>query len=64
MDREAVFQLLATKWFETAERVENRSLKRCYTKKALRYQAMAASKRSNVQPQQPVSPRGSDRRSS
>jgi hypothetical protein len=42
MDKATIYQLMASKWLETAERVEHRSLKRCYAKRALSYQAMAA----------------------
>ena len=42
MDRATICQLLAFKWLETADAVEHRRLKRCYAKRALTYQAMAA----------------------
>jgi hypothetical protein len=51
MDRAALYQLMAFKWLETAEQVEHRSLQRCYAKRALTYQAMAAAYARKVEPQ-------------
>jgi len=45
MDRASIYRLMAVKWLETAEQVENRALKRCYAKRALVYQAMAKASR-------------------
>jgi hypothetical protein len=45
MDEAELFRLLAAKWLETAESVEHRELKRCYAKRALTYEAMAAAAR-------------------
>jgi len=42
MKQASVYRRLAAKWLEAAEHVENRSLKRCYAKRALTYEALAA----------------------
>jgi len=42
MDRALLFRLMADKWLESAEQVEHRALKRCYARRALIYQTLAA----------------------
>jgi len=42
-DQASLCRALAAKWLETAEQVENRTLKRCYEERALRYLAIAES---------------------
>ncbi|HKT19043.1 MAG TPA: hypothetical protein VJR47_13435 [Stellaceae bacterium] len=42
-DDASLCRALAAKWLETAERVDNATLKRCYEERALRYLALAQS---------------------
>ena len=42
MDRGSLYRLMAAKWLESAEEVEHRELKRCYARRALIYQTLAA----------------------
>jgi hypothetical protein len=42
MNEAALYRLMAAKWLETAEQVKHRGLKRCYARRALTYEAMAA----------------------
>ena len=42
MDRGLLYRLMAAKWLESAEQVEHRELKRCYARRALTYQTLAA----------------------
>jgi len=41
MDKAAIYRILAAKWREAANHVENRTLKRCYAKRALTYRTLA-----------------------
>jgi hypothetical protein len=45
IDEAEILRLMAVKWLETAESVEHRELKRCYAKRAMAYEAMAAAAR-------------------
>ncbi len=40
MNRSLIYQLMARKWFEIAERAEPLALKQCYMKRAQTYRAM------------------------
>jgi hypothetical protein len=42
VDRASLYRLIAAKWLDSAEQVEHRALKRCYLRRALTYQTLAA----------------------
>jgi hypothetical protein len=42
MEKSSIYRLLALKWLDAAEGVENRALRRCYAKRAMTYQTLAA----------------------
>jgi hypothetical protein len=45
MEKSSIYRLLALKWLDAAEGVEHQALKRCYAKRAMTYQTLAATYR-------------------